>query len=185
MTPANRPVQPTGLSSSTRPKPAALTPILPRPSAPTHLQPRPPAALTYGPPPVSAAPILQVFPAQPQAPSVLFRGTSCSQSFVPPAPTVKAFMPNKSSRPCGACHMPNCGGQWKRYNPFKDKVAGSIQKMFSYCPSTRKSTTPGFDNVVYDNFELFKSVVDAELERRTVCVCVCVCVCVFVNNLPL
>ena len=81
--------------------------------------------------------------------------------------------------------MPNCGGQWKRYNPFKDKVAGSIQKMFSYCPSTRKSTTPGFDNVVYDNFELFKSVVDAELERRTVCVCVCVCVCVFVNNLPL
>ncbi|CAL8239850.1 unnamed protein product, partial [Gadus morhua 'NCC'] len=113
VTPANRPVQPTGLSSSTRPKPAALTPILPRPSAPTHLQPRPPAALTYGPPPVSAAPILQVFPAQPQAPSVLFRGTSCSQSFVPPAPTVKAFMPNKSSRPCGACHMPNCGGQWK------------------------------------------------------------------------
>ena len=43
-----------------------------------------------------------------------------------------------------------------------------MQKMFSYGPSTRKSTTPGFDNVVYDNFEHFKSVVDAELERRTV-----------------
>ena len=168
MTPANRPVQPTGLSSSSRPKPAAPTPILPRPPTSTHLQPRPPAALTYAPPPVSAAPILLVLPAQPQAPSVLFRGPSCSQSFVPPAPTVKAFMPNKSSRPCGACHVPNCGGQRKRCNPSKDKVAGSMQKMFSYGPSTRKSTTPGFDNVVYDNFEHFKSVVDAELERRTV-----------------
>ncbi|CAL8356505.1 unnamed protein product [Boreogadus saida] len=70
VTPANRPVQPTGLSSSTRP----------RPPASTHLQPRPPAALTYA--PVSEAPILLVLPAQPQAPSVLFRGPSCSQSFV-------------------------------------------------------------------------------------------------------
>ncbi|CAL8370301.1 unnamed protein product [Boreogadus saida] len=148
VTPANRPVQPTGLSSSCRPKPAAPTPILPRPPASTHLQPRPPAALTYAPPPVSAAPILLVLPAQPQAPSVLFHGPSCSQRFVPPAPTVKAFMPNKSSRTCGACHVPNCGGQRKRYNPSKDKVAGSMQKMFSYCPSTRKSTTPGFENVM-------------------------------------
>ena len=147
--PRTGPFSPLGLSSSTRLKPAALTPILPRPPAPTHLQPRPPAALTYGPPPVSTAPTLLVLPAQPQAPSVL-------------------FMPNKSSRPCGACHVPNCGGQRKRYTPSKDKVAGSIQKMFAYCPSTRKSTTPGFDNVAYDNFEHFKSVVDAELERRTV-----------------
>ena len=180
MTTADRPVQPTGLSSSTRPKPPAPTSILQRPPAPTHLQPRPPAALTYGPPPVSAAPILLVLPTQPQAPSVLFRGPSCSQSFVPPAPTVKAFMPNKSLRPCGACHVPNCGGQRKRYTPSKDKVAGSIQKIFSYCPSTRKSITPGFDNVAYDDFEHFKSVVDAELERRTVYIPVNVCVCVCV-----
>ncbi|CAM4444687.1 unnamed protein product [Leuciscus chuanchicus] len=116
--------------------------------------------------PVSAAPILLVLPAQPQAPSVLFCGPSYSQSFVPPAPTVKAFMPNKSSRPCGAYHVPNCGGQRKRYTPSKDKVAGSTQKIFSYCPSTRKSTTSVFDNVVYDSFEHFKSVVDVELEKR-------------------
>ncbi|XP_077094294.1 uncharacterized protein LOC143746357 [Siphateles boraxobius] len=145
--PVNRPVQPTASSSSTRPKPAAPTPILPRSAASTHLQPKP-AAPTYAPPPVSAAPILLVLPAQPQAPSILFRGLSCSQSFVPPGPTVKVFMPNKSSRPCGACHVPNCGGQPKRYTPSKDKVAGSTQKIFSYCPSTRKSTTSGFDNVV-------------------------------------
>ncbi|CAK6977301.1 uncharacterized protein LOC113098900 isoform X2 [Scomber scombrus] len=89
VTPANWPVQPTALSSSTWPKPAALTTILLRP----------PAASTYGPPPVSAAPILLVLPTQPQAPSILFCGPSCSQSFVPCAPTVKAFMPNKSL-PC-------------------------------------------------------------------------------------
>src|SRR4029434_7014302 len=75
---------------------------------------------TYEPPPVSAAPILLVLPTQPQAPSVLFRGPSCSQSFVPPAPTVKAFMPNKSSRPCGACHVPKCGRQRKRDTHSKD-----------------------------------------------------------------
>ncbi len=165
MPPVNRPVQPTASSSSTRPRPAASTHLQPRPAVSTHLQPKP-AAPTYGPPPVSAAPILLVLPAQPQAPSVLFRGPSCSQSFVPPAPTVKAFMPNKSSRPCGACHVPNCGGQRKRYTPSKDKVAESTQKIFSFCPSTRKSTTSGFDNVVYDSFEHFKSVVDADLEKR-------------------
>ena len=108
--------EPTVSSSSTRPKPAAPTPILPGPAASTHLQPKP-AAPTYGPPPVLAAPILLVLPPQPQAPSVLFRGPSCSQSFVRPAPTVKAFMPNKPSRPCGACHVPNCSGQRKRYTP--------------------------------------------------------------------
>ncbi|XP_052459093.1 uncharacterized protein LOC128017688 [Carassius gibelio] len=163
--PVDWPVQPTALSSSTRPRPAASTHLQPRPAASTHLQPRP-AASTYGPPAVSAAPILLVLPAQPLAPSVLFRGPSCSQSFVPPAPTVKAFMPNKSSRPCGACHVPNCGGQRKRYTPSKDKVAESTQKIFSFCPSTKKSTTSGFDNVVYDSFEHFKSVVDVELEKR-------------------
>lgn len=166
MTPENWTVQPTALSSSSRPEPPAPAPLQPRPPAPTPLQPRPLAASANGPPPVSAAPILLVLPAQPQAPSVLYHGPSCSQTFVPPAPTVKAFMPNKSLRPCGACHVPNCGGQRKRYTPSKDKVAGSIQKIFSYCPSTRKSITSGFDNVVYDSFEHFKSVVDAKLEKR-------------------
>ncbi|XP_062404767.1 basic proline-rich protein-like [Sardina pilchardus] len=111
--------EPTVSSSSTRPKPAAPTPILPGPAASTHLQPKP-AAPTYGPPPVLAAPILLVLPPQPQAPSVLFRGPSCSQSFVPPAPTVKAFLPNKPSQPRGACHVHNCSGQRKRYTPAKD-----------------------------------------------------------------
>ncbi|KAL2076400.1 hypothetical protein ACEWY4_028003 [Coilia grayii] len=118
--PVNQPVQPTALSSSTQLEPAALTPLQPRPPAPTPLQPRPPAPTPiqprppYGPPPVSAAPILLVLPTQPQAPSVLYRGPSCSQTFVPPAPTVKVSMPNKPTRPCGACNVPNCGGQQKR-----------------------------------------------------------------------
>ncbi len=130
MPPVNRPVQPTASSSSTRPRPAASTHLQPRPAVSTHLQPKP-AAPTYGPPPVSVAPILLVLPAQPQAPSVLFRGPSCSQSFVPPAPTVKAFMPNKSSRPCGACHVPNCGGQRKRLR--KVKVKNRLRKPGKGC----------------------------------------------------
>ena len=176
----NRPIQPKPTaSSSIQPKPTASSSIQPKPTASsstqpkltssTHIQPKP-AASTYQPPAVSAAPILLVLPAQPQAPSILFRGPSCSQSVVPvaqpPAPTVKPFMPNKSLRPCGACHVPNCGGQRKRYTPKADKAAGSIQKIFSYCPSARKSTTSGFENVVYDSFEHFKSVVDVELEKR-------------------
>ncbi|KAE8277416.1 hypothetical protein D5F01_LYC24654 [Larimichthys crocea] len=92
-------------------------PIRPKPTSSTYIQPKP-AASTYEPPAVSAAPVLLVLPAQPQAPSIIFHGPSCSQSFVPvahpPAPTTKPYMPNKSLRPCGACHVHQCGG--KRQN---------------------------------------------------------------------
>lgn len=144
-------------------------PILPKPTLSTYIQPKP-AASTYEPPAVSAAPVLLVLPAQPQAPSIIFHGPSCSQSFVPvanpPAPTIKPYMPNKSLQPCGACHVHQCGGKCKRYTPSKDKAAGSIQKIFSYCPSTRKSTTSEFEDVVYDSFKHYKSVVDVQLEKR-------------------
>jgi len=42
----------------------------------------------------------------------------------------KLFKENMEFHP--ACHVPNCGGQRKRYTPSKDKVAGSTQKIFSY-----------------------------------------------------
>lgn len=134
------------------------------------IQRKPAVAASYVPPTVSAAPVLLVVPAQPQAPSIQFTGPSCTQVFVPilpsPAPTIKPVMPSKSQRPCGACQVPQCGGQRKRYTPSKDKSAGSSQKIFTYCPTTNKSTTSGFEGVVYTCFEHFKSVVDKELEKR-------------------
>lgn len=39
-------------------------------------------------------------------------------------------------------------------------------RIFSYCPSTRKSSTSGFDNVMFDSFEHFKSVVDVRSWKR-------------------
>lgn len=139
-------------------------PIQPKPAAATHIAPR-----------VWAAPVLLVVPAQPQAPSMLLHRPSCSEGsarFVPvappPAQPSKPSVPHKSSKPCGACLVPQCGGQRKRYTPFKDKAAGSSQKIFTYCPATRKSTTSGFDGVVYESYEHFKNVVDEELTKRKV-----------------
>lgn len=140
-------------------------PIQPKPAAVTHIAPR-----------VSAAPVLLVVPAQPQAPSMLLHRPSCTEQgsirfspvAPPPAQPSKPSIPHKSSKPCGACQVPQCGGQRKRYTPSKDKVAGSSQKIFTYCPATRKSTTSGFDSVVFNNFEHFKNVVDEELTKRKV-----------------
>ncbi|XP_051801609.1 uncharacterized protein LOC110972432 isoform X4 [Acanthochromis polyacanthus] len=107
---------------------------------------------------------------QPRAPSVQFAGPSCSQVFVPalppPAPKVKPIVRNKSQRPCGACQVPQCGGMRKRCVPSKEKVGESSQKLFTFCSKTGKSTTPGFEDVVYTSFAHFKSMVDKELERR-------------------
>ncbi|CAJ1075879.1 uncharacterized protein LOC114456586 [Xyrichtys novacula] len=132
-------------------------------------QPKPGTA-TFIRPSVAGAPVLLVVPAQPQAPNISFNGPSCSQSFTvvtpPAAPTNKPVMPNQSRKPCSACQVPQCGGQRKRYTPSKVKAAGSSQKIFTYCPVTRKSTTSGFEGVVYMSYEHFKSVVDEELERR-------------------
>ncbi|XP_059184201.1 uncharacterized protein LOC131963081 [Centropristis striata] len=152
------------------PEPAPVNRPIPPNPANRPIQPKP-AASAHIPPAVSAAaPLLLVLPAQPQAPSIKLLGPSGSQGFVPvaqpPAPTTKQLMPNKSLRPCGACQVPQCGGQRKRYTPSKDKAAGSNQKIFTYCPATRKSTTSGFEDVCYDNFEHFKSVVDIALEKR-------------------
>ncbi|XP_034016843.1 proline-rich receptor-like protein kinase PERK1 isoform X1 [Thalassophryne amazonica] len=123
---------------------------------PSHrpIQPKPAAATaaSHVPPAISAAPILMVVLAQPQAPSIRFTGPSCSQVFVPvlppPALTVKPIMPKKSERPCGACQVPQCGGQRKRYMPSKEKASGSSQKIFTFCPATNKSIMPGFEGVV-------------------------------------
>ena len=88
-------------------------------------------------------------------------------TFKPPSapPPPRRFMPNQSSKPCAACQVPKCGGLRKRYTPSKDKTEGSKQKIFTFCPATRKSTTPGFEGV-FDDYEHFKRVVDEELQRR-------------------
>ncbi|XP_032406123.1 uncharacterized protein LOC116710924 [Xiphophorus hellerii] len=134
-----------------------------------NIQPKPPVA-TYIPPRLSAAPVLLVVPAQPQAPSMMLCGTFSGQSFVPSAPppalTARPTKPHKSLRPCGACKIPQCGGQKKRYTPSKNKTAGSSQKIFTFCPATRRSTTSGFEGIVYDSFEHFKKFVDSELEKK-------------------
>ncbi|XP_073718294.1 uncharacterized protein [Misgurnus anguillicaudatus] len=133
------------------------------------IQPKPPVA-TYIPPRASNAPVLVVVPAQPQGPSMMLCGASSSQGVIPftppPALTSKPIKPHKSTKPCGACHVPQCGGQRKRYTPSKDKAAESSQKIFTYCPATRKSTTSGFEGVVFNSFEHFKSVVDEELKKK-------------------
>ncbi|XP_053722192.1 uncharacterized protein LOC128759342 [Synchiropus splendidus] len=139
----------------------------PETDVPTEAAGRP-AAATHLPQAVSAAPVLLVVPAQPLAPSIAFPGPSSSKAYVPilpaPAPRARAVLPHKSQKPCAACLVPQCGGQRKRYTPSKDKAAGSSQKIFTFCPATRKSTTPGFQDVVYESYEHFKSVVDQKLQ---------------------
>lgn len=136
------------------------------------IQPKP---ATYIPPRVSAAPVLLVVPAQPQAPSMMLPvpGTSCGQVSAgfrpvvpPPVLASKPIKPHRSLKPCAACHIPNCGGQRKRYQPPREKVAGSSQKIFTYCPTTNKSTTSGFEGVVYASFDQFKKVVDDKIEKE-------------------
>ncbi|CAJ1079839.1 uncharacterized protein LOC117804919 [Xyrichtys novacula] len=166
--PVNRPICQESASAE-----RTTLPILPKPAT-ADLKDRPfqpkPGTATFIRPSVAGAPVLLVVPAQPQAPNISFNGPSCSQSFTvvtpPAAPTNKPVMPNQSRKPCSACQVPQCGGQRKRYTPSKVKAAGSSQKIFTYCPVTRKSTTSGFEGVVYTSYEHFKSVVDEELERR-------------------
>ncbi|RXN13747.1 hypothetical protein ROHU_009480 [Labeo rohita] len=80
------------------------------------IQPKPPVAM-YIPPRASAAPVLVVVPAQPQGPSMMLCGASSSQGFIPftppPALTSRPIKPHKSMKPCGACQVPQCGGQRK------------------------------------------------------------------------
>ncbi|XP_020555880.1 uncharacterized protein LOC105357792 isoform X1 [Oryzias latipes] len=110
-------------------------------------------------------PILLVVPSQPQAPTLSFpsvaSGSSAGFSFtLPPARVpAKPTMPFKSHKPCAACGISRCGGLRKRYTPSKDKVANSKQKIFTYCPTTKKSTTPGFDQT-YADYEDFMKAVD-------------------------
>lgn len=137
-------------------------PIQPKPAATTHIPPR-----------VSAAPVLLVVPAQPQAPTMLLHGASSSQGntcFIPVAPplapTSRPTKPYRSLKPCGACQVPQCGGQRKRYTLSKERAAESIKKVFTFCPATGRSTTPGFEGVVYNSFEHFQSVVDEQLKIR-------------------
>ena len=137
---------------------------------PSHrsIQPKP-ATASYVSSAVAKAPVLLVLPTQPQAPSVrlLPSANPVFLPVLPPCPpAVKPVMPNKSNKPCGACKVPQCGGQRKKYTPSKDKVAGSSQKIFTFCPATNMSTTPGFEGVTYTSYEHFKSVVDQELEKR-------------------
>ena len=121
-------------------------------------------------PKASSIPILMVVPSQPVARSVTLQGPSTSAAFKlqtapPPPPKPTRFLPHPSTKPCAACHVPRCGGLRKRYTPSKDKTQGSKQKIFTFCPTTRKSTTQGFDEV-YEDYDHFKRVVDEELAKR-------------------
>ena len=145
----------------------------PQPEPQPDCQPAPPrpkpAPVACVPPAVAKAPILLVVPIQPHAPSVRFL-PAASPMFVPVVPprppTLKRILPNKSNKPCGACKVPQCGGKRKKYTPSKERVAASRQKIFTFCPTTNMSTTPGFTGVTYANYEHFKTVVDEELEKR-------------------
>lgn len=131
--------------------------LLPRPSSPMK---------------ASRAPILLVVPSQPKAPSIALKPPTSSVPFVfrptpPPSSARQArFLPDPSVRPCAACNVPKCGGLRKRYTPSKAKTQGSSQKIFTFCPTTNKSTTPGFTETIFTDYSHFKRVVDEELERR-------------------
>ena len=137
-------------------------PLLPLP----RLLPRPGLASA------SRAPILVVVPSQPKAPSIALKPPTSNVPFVlrpaPPPPSAKQarFLPDPSLRPCAACNVPKCGGLRKRYTPSKAKTQGSTQKIFTFCPTTNKSTTPGFTETIDTDYNHFKRVVDDELERR-------------------
>lgn len=114
--------------------------------------------------PSDMAPILLVTPTQAQGPTIRL-DLSSNQLMIkaPPKQVVpKTVMPGKSNKPCGACNVPKCGGLRQRYTPPKEKAADSRQKIFTYCPTTGRSTTKGFDDV-YDNYSHFKAVVDEYL----------------------
>ena len=120
-------------------------------------------------PKATGVPIMLVVPSQPKAQSVSFPSTSGLFQYTPPPPPPPKSnfaCPNASKKPCAACHKPNCGGLRKRYTPSKAKTEGSQQKIFTFCPTTNRSITPGFEGVLYDNYDHFKKVVDEELVRR-------------------
>ena len=114
------------------------------------------AAVASAPTSALAPPLLLVLPAQPQGASVQFAGPDVVFN-PPPAPTSrKTLLPNKSNKPCACCKVPQCGGLRKRYTPPKCKTEGSKQKIFTYCPTTGKSTTAGFD-AVYESSEMLRA----------------------------
>ncbi|KAJ8286225.1 hypothetical protein GJAV_G00036000 [Gymnothorax javanicus] len=111
------------------------------------IQPKP-AAASYAPPAVSAA------PSTPH---------TCSAA---PCTNIKTDQAQQILEAMRG--LPSTSVWWaaKRYTPSKDKAAGSSQKIFTYCPATRKSTTSASEGVVYTSFQHFKSVLDTELEKR-------------------
>ena len=117
--------------------------------------------------PSDIAPILIVTPAQAQGPTISLHPSS-SQLMIkaPPKPfAAKNFVTRKSAKPCAARNLSQCGGLKKRYTPSKEKAANSNQKIFTYCPNTRRSTTQGF-NEVYQSYDHLKKVVDDFLQTK-------------------
>ncbi|XP_078792007.1 uncharacterized protein LOC144987029 isoform X2 [Oryzias latipes] len=127
------------------------------------------------------APILLVVPSQPQAPSMSFpfaasgSGAGFSFTLSPACVPARPFMPPKSHKPCAACGISRCGGLRKRYTPSKERVANSKQKIFTYCPTTKKSTTPGFYET-YTDYEDFKKNVDLFLAEKDHSMYDCECI---------
>ena len=159
-----------GTSSSTKPFTAPTAPstsTAPESHAGDY-QPKPKCPNIA--PNVAGIPVLVVLPSQPTARSVSLPSTSGTPLQIRPAPPKVSkpptrMLPNPSQKPCAACKVPKCGGLRKRYTPSKQKVFGSKQKIFTFCPKTNRSTTPGFDKE-YESCEDFIRSVDEELERR-------------------
>ena len=127
-------------------------------AAPVFIRPRPCVS-------TDKAPILLVSPAQPVGPSVSFLDRTGFVLTPPAKPqTSKRCTPNATKKPCAACGVPQCGGKRKRHTI---EVAGK-RKIFTFCPTSLKSTTAGFENIEYQSYEHFQQVVNEKFEKTKV-----------------
>ncbi|XP_071957785.1 uncharacterized protein [Antedon mediterranea] len=149
-------LQPECLDNLNKPSNSSLQKVLPKPATTTPSLPVRPSGA-----------ILLIVPSQAQGPSVTFKPSTnqCLPfSYRPPPtapPKLTPYHP-RSQKPCSVCHVPKCGGLRKRYTPSREKTENSEQKIFTFCPTSRRSTTLGFDEV-YDDFDHFKRAVDEKL----------------------
>lgn len=112
--------------------------------------------------PTDQAPILIVTLSEPEGPSVVFN--TFLFMLQPPLkpPTEKMCILNKMGKPCAACGVAQCGGLRKRYTIT---VEGK-KKIFTFCPRTWKSSTAGYDNQEYDDYEHVKKVVNERVNYK-------------------
>ena len=142
--------QPEPQPGCSQPKQAAsgFLPLAPRPLAPC-------------PPPVQqgsmAAPLLLVLPSQPTSSSYSFIGQSVAPYAAPPPSSSTVSFPNKSKKPCSACKSDTCQRKSKQATHLQGK-----KPRFLYCPTARKSVSPGFmPDHIFKDWKEFTDCVDA------------------------